>query len=410
MEGLFFVIIIAVVIGSIAWGFHQNNVENGHWAAAAQQLGGRFTPPSGFQGKQHLRMEDRGVSVVAEAVTRGSGDSSERLTRYTLRFPSVGPRVSLRWNNAGSFFKRVFGNQVDVTIGSPAFDGKVVIEALDTAELRRFLSPARQSVALDLFESYRYVEITNSTIQLEERGRIRSPEHLTSTIRRLIDRALVMGAPDDVDRALSKQAIGDLEGAIADLHAMNTPAVPTEPPNSFTQLLEVEADIAAGDGQAAAAVLADIEVTSPELESWEAVAAQHPTPNPTPAPAGPTVDLRQERVIADLLASNRTGSETEDHFFEHYEGQRVQWSGEVDSERPFTFDSNFDGEGVRAVVNVGSLGDGVLITNRVQAIVHLPTGTEVERDDQITVEGTLIRLDRYMRNFYLANAQLVAGP
>ena len=58
------------------------------------------------------------------------------------------------------------------------------------------------------------------------------------------------------------------------------------------------------------------------------------------------------------------------------------------------------------VITLGSLGDGVLITNRVQAVVQLPPDAGVRRGDDITVQGTLVRLDRYMRNFYLADAQI----
>ncbi len=432
MGFLFFLVIVAVIGGAVYYStVHGHKVESTAWASVAGHLGLGHRPGGPFNNDMAMWGEIRGVQLSVSPTSRGSGDSRERYTKFSLSYPAVGPRVVLRKQSAMSRFTRIFSSQEDLVIGSPGFDDRVLIEGDDPVAIDRFLSPARQSVALALLEREQFVTITNRSIELERRGRMSDPHELTATVRHLVDMALVMSAPTEVDLALEKQAAGDLDEAIGDLRAINDRFADAETPNTFTQMLEGEAVLATGDGAAAAEVFRSIPAGGElQAEQWLDVAEAHPVP-PMPPPSeagvasvppvpassvaaepemptqptivGPTV----EATIDDLLKSNRTGSETEDRFLERYAGAVVRWSGTVDGVRPYRYDSDFEGEGTRAVLTIGSLGDGVLITNRVQAVVQLPPDVGLRRGDELTVSGTLVRLDRYMRNFYLADAAVI---
>ncbi len=429
MAAIVIVGVIAAFVGSLFSGKKSMQQENAAWADAARAHSLIVTPGSGLGGLPSISGQVRGVAVHVKGHMRGSGDSRQRYTRYTISFPSVGPAVTMKRQGFGASIGKLFGRTVDVQIGSVGFDNAVVIDTNNQPAVRAFLSPARQSVVLALFERFQFVTVTNTSIEADTRGRVSSAHEMTSTIRQLVDMALIIGAPTDVDVALTKQADGMLGEAVAELHAINETFAANDQPNSFAQLLEAEAAVAHGDPSAAIEALDSIDLeagSSPDVEEWRDVAASHLLPPMPPAQAmntGATLPPLpplgaetppieegpdQDWVITDLLQSDRTGAEAEAHFLDHYSNRVVRWSGVVDSERPFRYDSDFDGEGLRAVITIGSLGDGVLITNRVQAVVHLPTGTELRRGDDITIEGSLLRFDRYMRNFYIADGYLVA--
>lgn len=426
MGFLAFLLIAGVVIAAVMMASVQaQKTESAAWQIVASELGLSHRPGGAFNQELAIWGHVRGVQLTVSPTIRGNGDSRQRYTKFVLLFPAVGPRVELRKQSAMSRFTRIFSQENDVVIGTPAFDERVRIDGDDPLAIRRFLSPARQSVALALLEREPFVTITERSIELERRGRMANAHELAVTIRHLIDMSLVLSAPTEVDLALEKQAAGDLGEAIGDLRAINERFASADESNTFTQMLEGEAVLATGDGAAAAEVFRSIPAGGEfQAEQWLEVAEAHPVPpmppataasagNPDVAPPMPSampVDVvtgpDQHDAIADLLASNRTGSETEAHFLDEYAGAVVRWSGQVDGARPFRYDSDFDGEGTRVVITIGSLGDGVLITNRVQAVVQLPPDVGVRRGDDITVQGTLIRLDRYMRNFYLADARI----
>ena len=60
--------------------------------------------------------------------------------------------------------------------------------------------------------------------------------------------------------------------------------------------------------------------------------------------------------------------------------------------------------GVKATVLIGRLGESRLVSNQIHAIVGLPPHAVVERQTHISFSGTLLRIDRYMRKLYVADA------
>ena len=131
-----------------------------------------------------------------------------------------------------------------------------------------------------------------------------------------------------------------------------------------------------------------------------------PAPDPTPTETSP---LDADALITDLFGSNRMGHEVESRFEEAYRDRAVRWSGEVANVRPYRGDRDFgNAPGTKATVLIGHLGDGRLVTSRVEAIVQLPAGVEPVRGTEITFTGTLLRVDRFMRNLYVAGATLAS--
>ena len=372
-----------------------------------------------------IRGDIRGVSVHVDVHMRKSGDSRAAYTRVRLMYPSgVNESFYLSKQQPFSIFARLFG-QRDMIIGDPTFDSRVVIDAPDPIALDRFLTPARRMAILRMMESHQYVDVSARTLtaeafRVEEDGRA-----LVARIGHLVDIALVLSAPSDVDLALQQQRHGDLADAVQSLHTIND--VQDMPPNSFTQFLEAEALVAMGDGEQASQVLDDLPVFDAELGEWKMVARNHPKPvelkpiaaanlsrpepESQPQPLQSTleeeVSLDQQSVIDDLFDSERPGYEVEQRFFDVYESATVEWSGTVRRVREFRSDRDFPGAGVKATIVIGSRGDSKLVSNQIQAIVHLPEHTSVEPEEHVGFRGTFVRTDRYMRNLFVANAEIV---
>ncbi len=412
-----FLLIGAVAVVAITYAQQQSKQRGIAWAGAARDLGLIYVAGTGWAPRPTIQGQLRGVAVRVEVVTKGSGDNQSNFTRYTLQYPGVASTaLTLRKQTPFSVFGRLIGRR-DVVLGDPIFDDRVVIDARDDVAAARYLTPARRMAVLTMFETWKHVEVTSNSIIVESQSIERSYEVLVGTITRLLDMALILSAPSTVDVALERQAQGDLADAAEALHEINS--VQDAPPNSFTQLLEAEALVAMGEGKKAETVLDSMDVSDSEIDHWRNLAQSHPAPSPEPASAPPitTIEpsaaepvhapLDQESVIADLFGSNRLGHEVETRFFEAYEGATIEWTGTIERSREFRSDSDFAGSGVKATVRIGTKGDGRLVSDQIHAIVHLHEDAPVERDQTVTFRGSFIRVDRYMRNLFVANAAII---
>lgn len=425
----FFPIILGALGAGASYLFASNKKDQVEqaWGNVATALGLKYTPAAtGVRNFGTIYGAIRGVRVTIDVNVRGSGDSRAEYTRCRLDFPSgASGNFTMSKQSSFSFFATLFGRQ-DVQIGDPAFDSKVVIDATDPVAVNRYLTPARRMAIIQMMQSYAFVEIRPTSSSTEMRGVESNPAKLEAWIRYLVDVALVLDAPSDVDLALEKQQRGDLADAVDSLHELND--VQDGDPNSFTQFLEAEALVAMGEGKKASKILDDLPVFDPVLGEWKTVAKKHPKPvelkpistanlegvaeetiekvKPQPSPAV-SVPIDQRLVIADLFDSDRLSYEVEQHFFDTYEGSIVEWSGTVGFVRNFRSDRDFVGTGVKATVEIGSYGEGRLLSKGVNAIVHLPEGTTVEPGDTVSFRGSFIRTDRYMNNLFVANAEVL---
>lgn len=434
MAGLFIVIAIAGVVGAI-W-YNSITTTTAAWDEAARQAQFQRHGVSKFSAGT-ISGERQGVRITISRVSKGSGDSNETYTRYYCEYPAVGPPVSLTKQHAMSFVGKFFG-QSDVLVGDPGFDSRVVISTNAPEAVNAFLTPGRKMAILNLFENHANAKVTERSIQIDTRGTEKSAPKMVSMSRWLIDFSVFLSKPSDVDIALQNQADGNLGQAVEQLHEINTAPSP-DGPNSFTQLLEAEGLMAMGDGAGAAEILDHMDVsTNKEARGLRDVAHKYPTPplppvsatqpveqtaqratpplptEPAPdasapesAPVDTGIDLNQQSVIDDLFSSHRSGYEVEDHFLATYIGHVVSWTGTVTRSMSYRFDSDFEGTGMKVSIEIGKLENGQLIANTISAVVQLDEHNEVERDEQITVYGTLHRVDRYMRNIYVRDAEII---
>ncbi len=387
----------------------QADRRNVAWAQVGHHLGLNVANATMFKPGR-LAGRVRGVEVVVTTISKNSGNSnnSQNFTVFELHYPPSGPPVKLtRQRTFNSFFRRLTGGR-DVIINDPVFDDNVIVDGADPLEIGRFLTPTRRMAVLSLLTSWDSAEVSNRSMKVDRRGIISDPQQLHGAIVRLVDMALLMSAPEEVDHALLLEAQGDLAQAAAELHTLNEAKQ-----NTFTQKLEAEALVMMGERPAAEAILREVEATAPadpEVDGWRRVAGTPlpPPPSPPPTPAAPPrLDVGVEETIGDLFGGDRMGFETEERFSLAYRGRTVTWSGTVDSTRSFRSDSDFGSEpGTKATVHIGSLGDSRLVTSQVHAIVHLPADVELERNQEIEFTGTLVRVDRYMRNIYVSLARL----
>ncbi len=412
-EAVMLIVILLLVVGLPAWSFYSMKQKARSWEEAAAQLGLEYR--RGTWGVGEMAGTVRGISVSVSIFRRGNGDSSSSWTRYQLGFPSGGPSVSMEPESFLSGWKALIGMKgQDIVVGDPAFDKAVIVRGEDPDQVKRFLSPARRMAALTVFDAFSFGQLSENHISAETRGVEASSERIVHSVQRLIDIAMVVSAPNEVDLALQYQDEGLLSEAVTALHDVNAAHLEVEVPNSFTQLLEAEALMAMSDGFQAAKALDAIAIgEDEELAGWAEVAAAHPAPPTRPTkpvavePAQPVLNLEQQAVIDDLFTSHRQSYETEDYFLTTYFGMTVQWTGTLERTREFRYDSVFDGTGQRAVVKIGVRGNGVLVTSTVDAIVHFPLDVALTEDQEVRFEGELVRLDFYMRNLYIADGRMI---
>lgn len=388
------------VVGLIAWLRRRLGETVESWSAVSSHLGLHYEP--GTLTKQHeLTGELLGCRVRVWTYVQRSGENSSTYTAYEIRHTPLGPPVTLRRQTSFSFLRRIVGGR-DVEIGDPLLDEQVIIDTDHPSQLAAFMNPARRAAVLSIFETWGNAEMTHQSIKVTRSGAERSAHRLDATIRRLLDTARILAAPEEVDAVLESQADGDLSGATAHLHELAR-----QHDNTFVRLLTAE-NATSFDHGAATAELDELAAAlpgDPLVEQWTSVASR---PAPTNNSQRATdLDLSQTALISDVLGSGRRGSEIERHFENTYAGAQVRWTGTVDSVRPYLVDADFGANpGTKVSIEIGGI-DTRFGTDRVAAVVSFPEGVEPRREAEVTFLGTLFELDRFTRNIYVRDASIV---
>ncbi len=427
---LFFLLIAGVMIMMATFAYQKWVQAMEAWTTAASTLGLQKAASS-LLSQASMSGNIRGIDVRVYSERRGSGDDKKTYTVYSAFYLSDAPAVTMKREAGFGFMKRLL-RTTDVQVGDPAFDSALVVDSSDPAAITEFLTPARRHAVLSLVQNWPTAEVSNTRLLVAKRGLELDANVIVSTVNRLVDTALVMGEPVAVDRVLQLEADGELAAGAAQLAQINSAG-----DNVFTKMLEASAVTMLGDSGRAERILEEVEEQLPadpevmELRDMiarptpplEATAvptlgpvSEHPpeaepvvgaaSPEP-PGVGGAPVDA--DLLIDDLFGSNRLGHEVDTRFLEAYHGRPVRWTGTVEQIRPYRGDRDFGSEeGQKAKVLIGNIGDGRLVTSRVEAVVQLPTDAPVERGDEITFTGTLLRIDRFMRNIYVAGGRLAA--
>jgi hypothetical protein len=351
----FLVLLVAAAVAASAVA-RTSRSSSSAWSEAAGQLGlrrgvGRRANAWRLQGVV------RGIEVRVEVSSRAKGHDGPA-TVYTASGPIPAPKVVFRRQHPASFLRQFIGGR-DVEVGHPRFDNAVVVDAHDEAAMREYLTPARRDAILALFAIWRHVVITEQSLTVTVPGRAREATEIVATVERLVDATLALGPPSPATPPPPPLA-------------PPPPVVPPAPPPSPAPPEPVDEPVPAGDADA----------------------------------APPSLD--QQAVVDDVFSDERFGAAIDEHFRRHYQGSQVTWTGTVEHARGYRSDVDFGTTpGTRATLTIGAIGNSRLRSNRTRAVVDLPEGTTPERGDELTVRGTLLRLDRFTRTFLVENAEIV---
>lgn len=353
---LVFLIAAAVAASAVA---RTSRSSSSAWSEAADQLGlrrgvGRRANAWRLQGVV------RGIEIRVEVTSRAKGHDGPA-TVYTATGPIPAPKVVFRRQHPTSFLRQFIGGR-DVEVGDPRFDNAVVVDAQDEAAMRSYLTPARREAIMALFATWRHVVITERSLTITVPGRAREATEIRATVDRLVDTALALGP--------------------------STPTASPPPPPAPPPPVE------------------------PPPVAPTPVPPAPPTPVHEPVPAADTdaapPPLDQQAVVDAVFSDERYGAAIDEHFRTHYQGSQVTWTGTVEHARGYRSDVDFGTTpGTRATLTIGTIGGSRLRSNRTRAVVDLPEGTTPARGDEITVRGTLLRLDRFTRTFLVENAEIV---
>ena len=101
--------------------------------------------------------------------------------------------------------------------------------------------------------------------------------------------------------------------------------------------------------------------------------------------------------------------EVEKLFQDKYADKRVSWQGTVRSMRDYTSDHHFgETPGVKLAATIAKIKHKLYGKLKVDVVIALPSGTQLlERDDSVTVSGTLDFVDVTTRSIYLKDASLL---
>lgn len=423
-------VLLPIVIGVVVVAVQQQRERvRRAWTEAAGRLGLGLELGGIFAQPKMAGIID-GVKLEVTVYNRGSGDNSRTFTRYRALHTPFGPPVTLKRQGGWSFMRKFIGG-VDVELGDPFFDSKVIVDSSDPGSVAEFLTPARRAAALQLFESYANVSISQGAITVEHAKAATHAGQIVGTVHRLLDMARIMTGAPAVDAALLRREGGELAAAARDLHTINE-----GDSNSFSQLLEVETLVELGDHDGALEVLDRTEgriAGDSTLRGWRGVAERPPPPPrgipqppppgvatrprppvppplvPTPPPLPTRTAPPQQEVIDDLFDRGLLSFEVVERFETTYAGSHVEWSGEVIGFDRYRTDLDFGtGPSVKATLLIGSAGESQMVSSKVHAVVAFADGTKLERGAHVGFQGELIRVDRLTRRFYVAGARLAS--
>lgn len=391
--GIIFLLIGAGAFYAISRSYHQNEAKA--WSAAATHLQLAYTAGGLFQPPQ-LAGTVRGVAVRVEVESK---QKNSWTTVYSAVHPTPSPPVTFRRQHAMSFLRQVVGGR-DVVVGDPRFDDAIVVDAPSTLAITEFLTPTRRAAIMSTFSAWSNVELTDRSLSVRTNGRTRDASRIIATVNRMVDTCRLLSDPEPVDDALTHRDEGELHLATEALHEVN--AQPE--PNVLTQMLEAETLVASGAPEQAVEILDDVADSlpdDPEVAEWR----EHVVAPIEETDAAPPLD--QQSVIDDLFSTTRYGIKIDARYAEAFHGRGITWTGEVEQSRGYRSDADFGTEpGTKTTVNLGSVGQSSLFSNRVKAVIDLPEDTTVGRGDAITFTGTLLHIDRFTRTFYVRDAVL----
>jgi len=385
---------------------------NTAWAQAAEELGVEFRPSTLF-GRPQLRGTLQGLPVEVYTYTQQSGENSATYTRYTVTYPPVGVSFELRNESGIHRVLKIFGVG-DTEIGDAEFDDRFTIRTDEPDGLRAFLTPARKMALLRLLASHPNLRISDTGSTLTTRGAEKDRDVIVSTVRRLVATGRTL-TDAELSRRLDEAVEIRLEGDAGRAAEAMRGTVQPHPDDLDGRLTQMEPLQAAGDIAGAGAILdelADRLPADPDVAGWHATragrsgrpAADHPTTRDAQISTDPL------EIAQDLFAERRLSFETDARFDERYAGTSVRWEGIVKRATRSTSDMDFPGEPItKTKIHIATIPNDLYGNTEVDAIVAFPpdAADRLDRDQQVTFTGRLIKADGLVRNLYVADGRIV---
>jgi len=132
------------------------------WMGAARALG--VTTSRSLRSHQTIEGTRPSGEVLVDRVTvRG-----RVVTRYQVTRATFGPEVVMTDQTRSRL--AVYFSGGDILVHIPAFDDQVIVQGIDPAEVRQFLTEERQAVVLDIFHQWPSAKITNTGVRIQTDG------------------------------------------------------------------------------------------------------------------------------------------------------------------------------------------------------------------------------------------------
>ena len=367
MQLLPLLVIVAGVV--IALAMRNTRKVDQAWNRAAARLGLRFSPSSLFRSRS-LAGRRGGYTVGVGTVSRGSGNTSKRFTRYRVGYPTLGLGLRIQRQGPLAGVAKAFGAQ-DIEVRNDSFDARALVKGGDPDRVRAFLTPVRAARIELTLGRYSHCSLTDSSITAERRGTESDAGKLVATIRDLCEVADVLAGTTTEEEPLE-------------------PFPEWEPP---AEAPDVPAEIPPDDGA--------LETATPGPEETE------PTPQVDEPP--PLEDPAE--ICDELFRAGRMSTEISGDFDGRLAGRRVRWSGKLARIERFSSDLVFQGgPGAKARIELHEVADDSWGAKLVHAVVQLPrdVGDALagQRGETISFEGRLVRCDPFMRLLFVAEGSL----
>lgn len=386
MDGGFFLIMLLIAAGIIGFSMHQSKQVSEAWSMAARVLQLAYVP-GGWMQERRLSGKIQGSLVVVETITRGSGKSSSKYTRYRVSH-SRPLRLGLQVRKEGflSGMAKTFGAQ-DIQVGDPDFDARVLVKGNDPDAVIHFLTRDRRMKILQAITRFDDFSLDDTGAQYECSGTENESHTLIRKIRQLVE------------------FVQSMEDA-------HTPASPPTLPTSVT------ATPPAAKPKPAAKPVAKPAHRPPPLPAPPPLPQSKPVPHsttspqkpvnqgPTPASSQPAVAQEAARasdVGAALFVGNQGIAQAERWFATEFANRTIEGHGILRHAKTSGFDFVFgSGSCVIATIDVPLPTADPYGRHSFQVIVCMPTGTPCPAiGANITFHGTLVKVDALMRQLFV---------
>jgi sensor domain CHASE-containing protein len=198
------------------------------------------------------------------------------------------------------------------------------------------------------------------------------------------------GVTDDMVIDREQGLVDEVAGRVRDL-------VEAEPDDVDQRIFEVEALAAAGQDDAAAERLRELErlaPADPDVVGWRQTLESTSSAASSPDEA---VDVNE--LAQNLFGGSDLSFETRSKFNQRYADSSIRWQGRVKG-------VSETGEGWQAVITVAIVSNDLYGNTDIDVVVENPAGPRPSEGQTVVISGKLTRIDPLMRNLFITEGSL----